>query len=83
MRHLSTEDLRGLTKVDAEKVVSAWALFGKEGLKTLDGLQFEMLRLDFLPRQSRKKSIAVKAHSLEQFYRCIGAKGSKITSIVS
>ena len=35
------ETLRGLTKVDAEKVISAWALFGKEGLKTLDGLQFE------------------------------------------
>jgi hypothetical protein len=36
-----TETLRGLTQVDAEKVVSAWALFGKKGLKTLDGLELE------------------------------------------
>jgi len=36
------ETLRGLSKADAEKVVSAWALFGKDGLKTLDGLQFEI-----------------------------------------
>jgi len=35
------ESLRGLTKTDAEKVVSAWSLYGKEGLKTLDGLQFD------------------------------------------
>lgn len=36
-----THTLRGLTQVDSEKVVSAWALYGKDGLKTLDDLGAE------------------------------------------
>jgi predicted phosphodiesterase len=34
-----TEVLHGLTRNDAEKIISAWAAYGNEGLKTLDGIQ--------------------------------------------
>lgn len=36
-----TETLRGISKSDAQKIVSAWELFGKKGMKGLDGLQFD------------------------------------------
>ena len=37
----SEKPLKGLNKADAEKVVSAWSAYGKEGLKTLDGLEHD------------------------------------------
>jgi tetratricopeptide (TPR) repeat protein len=35
------EPLRGLSTADAKQVVTAWSAYGKEGLKSLDGLELD------------------------------------------